>query len=235
MLVGYDSHGLSDVWSALKHINCTDHLTTNWDRLSRVICRNSGEIPTKKLLGISAISQSACLGAIILVAIWAFTADSAVAVPDMSGICLGMNRSDVKDILEKNRVSTIETSNGFRSENYPPLAGDGIRNVEFLFQNDLLYKVAVFFQIPEREPNAANLLSLYGRQKNRLTAQYGSPSTCIDEMSVPAPEQLHTWIARGRAYQQCAWEIVDQARISLWLYGEDSGIVLSTVYETLKK
>lgn len=154
---------------------------------------------------------------------------------EMSGICLGMSRSEVKDILEKNRVPATETPTGLRSEKHPPLAGDEIRDVEFLFQNDRLYKVVVFFQIPQREPNAANLLALYGRQKDRLTAQYGSPSTCMNEMNTPTPEQLHTSIARGGAYQQCAWDIVDQARIGLWLYGEDSGIVLSTVYETLKK
>ena len=117
----------------------------------------------------------------------------------------------------------------------PPASEDGIKDVRFFFEKDLLYKIAVFFQIPEREPNAANLLALHSRLKGGLEAQYGSPSKCIDEMSVSAPEQRHEWIARGRAYHQCVWEIPDQARISLWLYGEDSGIVLSTVYETVNK
>jgi hypothetical protein len=146
-----------------------------------------------------------------------------------------MSRSDVKDILEKNSIPTTESSIGLISVTRPPAAEDEIKNVRFLFENDRLYKIAVFFEIPEQEPTAANLLALYGRRKDRLTAQLGSPSTCINEMSVPAREQLHEWIARGRAYQQCAWEIPDQARITLWLYGEDSGIVLSTVYETLRK
>ncbi len=186
--------------------------------------------------GILVVPQFACFArAIPIVAIWAFAASSAAPVPEILGICLGLSRSDVKDILEKNGVPVTKTSIGLISVSRPRSAEDEIKKVRFLFEDDQLYKIVVFFQIPEQEPTAASLLALYARRKDRLTAQHGSPSTCINEMNVPAPERLHEWTSRGRAYQQCSWDIPDQARITRWLYGEDSGIALSTVYETLKK
>ncbi len=171
---------------------------------------------------------------LVVICAWV-TGGGAVTTPEILGICLGMNRSEIKDIFQKSGTPITEISPDLMSAGRPPTAEDGIEDVRFLFEKDLLYKIAVFFQIPEQEPTAASLLELYARRKDRLSEQYGPPKQCIDEMSVPAPERRHEWIARGRAYQQCAWEVPNQALISLWLYGEDSGIVLSTVYETFKK
>jgi len=171
---------------------------------------------------------------LVVIYVWV-TAACAAPTPEILGIRLGMRHPEVKDILQKSHMPLTESSSQLMSVWPPPASEDGIKGVRFFFEKDLLYKIAVFFQIPEREPTAANLVALYARRNDLLTEQYGPPKQCIDEMKAPAPEQLHEWIARGRAYRQCVWEVPDRALISLWLYGEDSGIVLSTVYETFKK
>ena len=52
--------------------------------------------------------------------------------------------------LEKNGIQVTETSIGLISVSRPRSVEDEIKNVRFLFENDRLYKIVVFFQIPEQ-------------------------------------------------------------------------------------
>jgi hypothetical protein len=117
----------------------------------------------------------------------------------------------------------------------PPVPLDGVKQVRCVFAKDLLYKIVLHFEIPPREPTAANLLALYDKERERLKNLFGEPAQDLAEMGAPTPAERHEWLKRGRAYYRTAWTVGDTTKATLWLYGEDADIVLVEVYEKTDK
>jgi ABC-type branched-subunit amino acid transport system ATPase component len=73
------------------------------------------------------------------------------------------------------------------------------------------------------------------RLKERLKQLWGAPAKDTVDMQAPTPEDRHQWLARGRGYYLASWVVENRMEVTLWLYGEDYGIVLMEIYESLEK
>jgi len=153
------------------------------------------------------------------------------AEPDILGLRLGMSETAVRSLFEKSGIPLTERNPREVSAPRPLGPLEGVEEVRIHFDKDRLSKIAVSFQIPPREPTADNVLLLYDKEKRRLEQLFGPPSLDFAEMKAPNPTDRHEWLTRGRGYYKTAWKVKDQTEVSLWLYGEDAGIVLIEIYE----
>ena len=114
----------------------------------------------------------------------------------------------------------------------PPVPLQGVKEAKCSFKSKKLYKIVLLFEIPPHEASATNLIQRYENEKSRLQQQFGTPSKDAAFMEAPAVQDRYEWLRRGRGYYLSIWERAeDQLKVSLWLYGEDAGIVLMEIYE----
>jgi len=154
---------------------------------------------------------------------------------EILGLRLGSSLSAVRDSFQRNGIAVSEPVPGVITASRTPAALDGVREVRCVFGKDELYKIVLDFEIPPREPSAANLLAVYDKEKLRLKTLYGEPAQDLAEMRAPTTSERHEWLKRGRAYYRTQWTIPDKTKATLWLYGEDADIVLVEVYEKTDK
>ena len=155
--------------------------------------------------------------------------------PDILGLQLGMKQSEIRELFSKSSIPLSEVDSQHLSAPRPLVPLEGVREVRLTFDRDELRKITVFFEIPPEQPTAANLIQIYEREKERLKQLLGPPAKDTVDMQAPTPEERHQWLTRGRGYYLASWVVENQMKVTLWLYGEDYGIVLMEIYESLEK
>lgn len=150
---------------------------------------------------------------------------------ELLGLRMGMTTEAIKEECVKHGIPVREIDAETFSLPRAPTPLAGAAEVRLTFERQKLKKIVVLFLIPPPEPTAANLIQRYNEEKNRLTKLFGLPAQDTVEMKTPDPAERYQWLTRGRGYYRCSWKIPDQTEISLWLYGEDTGIALMEIYE----
>lgn len=150
---------------------------------------------------------------------------------EVLGLRMGMTTEAIKEECVKHGIPVREIDAETFSLPRAPTPLAGAAEVRLTFERRKLKKIVVLFLIPPPEPTAANLIQRYNEEKNRLTKLFGLPAQDTVEMKTPDPAERYQWLTRGRGYYRCSWKIPDQTEISLWLYGEDTGIALMEIYE----
>jgi len=146
-----------------------------------------------------------------------------------------MKELGIRELFSKSGIPLAEIDSRHLSASRSLKILEGLREVRLTFERDTLRKITVFFEIPPYEPTAANLIRIYDREKERLKQLLGPPAKDTADMQAPTPEERHQWLTRGRGYYLSSWVVENQMNVTLWLYGEDYGIVLMEIYESLEK
>jgi hypothetical protein len=158
--------------------------------------------------------------------------ESAFALgPERLGLHLGMTLGAVQQEFVKNGIEITEVAPETYSALRLPTSAEGIRETRLYFEREKLNKIVVLFAMPPPQPTAGTLIDRYNEEKDKLTKAFGPPSQDFIEMKAPTPVERYEWLVRGRAYYRTSWKIPDQTEISLWLYGEEAGIVFMEIYE----
>jgi len=155
--------------------------------------------------------------------------------PDILGLQLKMKQSEVRELFSKSSIPLSEIDSQHLSAPRPLARLEGVREVRLSFERDELRKITVLFEMPPNQPTAANLIQSYEREKERLKQLLGPPTKDTVDMQAPTPEERHQWLTRGRGYYLASWVVENQMKVTLWLYGEEYGIVLMEIYESLEK
>ena len=154
---------------------------------------------------------------------------------DFFTLTLGASQSDVTTILSRNTIqfnkTDLETIACYPNEDHK----NDFKETVLTFDRDRLRKITVYFQIPVTSSNATTVINNFLEQKRSITSQYGPPNEDVEEMKVERIEDRLAWLTRGRAYYRTTWNLGSAARISLWLYGEDSGLALFKCMESSEK
>jgi len=151
---------------------------------------------------------------------------------DILGLRPGMDLTEVIGALEANGMAPSQQNEETVTAKGPPVPLQGVKDAKYSFKGKKLYKIVLLFEIPPHEASATNLIQRYENEKSRLQLQFGAPSKDAAYMEAPAVQDRYEWLRRGRGYYLSIWErSEDQLKISLWLYGEDAGIVLMELYE----
>ena len=151
---------------------------------------------------------------------------------DILGLRLGMDLTEVIAALEANGIAPSQHNGETVTAKNPPVPLQGVKEMKCSFKSKKLDKVVLSFEIPPHEASATKLIQQYENEKNRLKQQFGTPSKDAAFMEAPAVQDRYEWLRRGRGYYLSIWERAeDPLKISLWLYGEDAGIVLVEIYE----
>jgi len=151
---------------------------------------------------------------------------------DIFGLRLGMDQAEVTAALKAKGISLSEQDEGSLTITSLPVQLEGVKEAKCTFEGKKLIKVKLLFDVPPHEASAATLIQRYENEKSRLEQQFGSPSKDVTSMDAPAVQDRYDWLKRGRGYYLSAWEKAeDKLKVTLWLYGEDAGIVLMEVYE----
>jgi len=150
---------------------------------------------------------------------------------DILGLRLGMDQAEVTAALKAKGILS-EQDEGALTITSLPVQLEGVKEAKCTFEGNKLIKIKLLFDIPPHEASAATLIQRYENEKNRLQQQFGSPSKDVTSMDAPTVQDRYDWLRRGRGYYLSAWEKTeDKLKVTLWLYGEDAGIVLMEVYE----
>lgn len=179
--------------------------------------RGPGFMPTLLLLSVLLPPAALCSG------------------PDILGLQLRMKQSEVRELFTRSGIPLSEIDPQHVSAPRPLSPLEEVREVRLSFERDELRKITVFFEMPPYQPTAANLIQIYEREKERLKQVLGPPTTDTVDMQAPTPQERHQWLTRGRGYYLSSWVVENQMKVTLWLYGEDYGIVLVEIYESLEK
>jgi hypothetical protein len=155
--------------------------------------------------------------------------------PDILGLQLGLKQSEVRELFNKSSIPLSEIDSQHLSAPRPLAPLEGAREVRLTFGKDELRKITVLFEMPPYQPTAANLIQIYEREKERLKQLWGAPAKDTVDMQAPTPEERHQWLTRGSGYYLASWAVENRMKVTLWLYGEDYGIVLMEIYESLEK
>lgn len=151
---------------------------------------------------------------------------------DILGLRLGMDLTEVIEALEANGIAPSQQNEETVTAKGSPVSLQGVKEMKCSFKGRKLDKVVLLFEMPPHEPSATNLIQRYENEKSRLQQQFGRPSKDAAFMEAPVVQERYEWLRRGRGYYLSIWERAeDQIKISLWLYGEDAGIVLVEIYE----
>lgn len=151
---------------------------------------------------------------------------------DILGLRLGMDVSEVAGAFEAKGIAPIQQNEETVTAKGPFVPLQGIREMKCSFESKKLARVVLSFEIPPYEASATKLIQLYENEKTRLQQQFGMPSKEAAFMEAPEVQDRYEWLRRGRGYYLSIWERPeDRVKISLWLYGEDAGIVLVEIYE----
>jgi len=174
-------------------------------------------------------------GCIALIAITGLLVLPAAVTPrdaDILGLRPGMDLTEVIRAIEASGMTPSQQNGETVMAKGLPVPLQGVKEAKCSFTSNKLYKIVLFFEIPPHEASATNLIQRYENEKSRLQRQFGTPSKDAADMEAPAVQDRYEWLRRGRGYYLSIWErSEDQLKISLWLYGEDAGIVLMEMYE----
>lgn len=154
---------------------------------------------------------------------------------DFFTLTLGSSQPDVIAILSGNDVEFRKTDPDTIVCSPTEKLRKNLKEVILTFDRDELKKVTAYFKIPVTSSDADPLIRIFQEQKSSVSSQYGAPSEDLEEMKVERIEDRLAWLTRGRAYYRTTWNVGSGARICLWLYGEDSGLVLFKSMESTKK
>jgi hypothetical protein len=159
-------------------------------------------------------------------------ADSTSQGPDILGLRLGMDHAEVIGVLEAKGITPNQRDEAAITAQSLPVSLDGLKEAKCSFKDKKLYKITLFFEIPPHEASAATLIQRYESEKSRLGQQFGPPSKDVTSMDAPTVQDRYDWLKRGRGYYLCVWDKAeDKLKVTLWLYGEDAGIVVMETYE----
>ncbi len=154
---------------------------------------------------------------------------------DFFSLSLGSTKPDVIATLTENAVEFRKTD----SETVICCPNEKLRNIlkeiVIQFDRDKLKKISAYFVIPATSSDADSLINIFQELKRSVISQYGAPSEDLEEMKVERIEDRLAWLMRGRAYYRTTWNLGSTARICLWLYGADSGLVLFKSMESINK
>jgi len=143
-----------------------------------------------------------------------------------------MDVAEVVGALEAKGITPIQQNEETIAVRALPVSLDGVKEAKCSFNAKKLSKLVLSFEIPAHEASATKLIRRYENEKARLMQQFGQPSKEASFMEAPTVQDRYEWLRRGRGYYLSIWERAeDPLRISLWLYGEDAGIVLVEIYE----
>jgi hypothetical protein len=188
----------------------------------------------EKLSTASARRGPRFIPALVLLSVW-LPPTALCSGPAILGLQLRMKQSEVRELFSKSSIPLAEIDPQHLSATRSLAPLDGVREVRLSFEKDELRKITVLFEIPPHQPTAANLIGSYEREKERLKQVLGAPAKDTVDMQAPTPEERHQWLTRGRGYYLSSWAVENQMKVTLWLYGEDYGIVLMEIYESLEK
>lgn len=161
-----------------------------------------------------------------------FPPASAQSEMDILGLRLGMDVSEVVGALEAKGIAPIQQNEETVRAKGLPVALQGVEEMRCSFKGRKLDKVVLSFEIPPHEASATKLIQQYENEKRRLQQQFGTPFKDAAFMEAPTGQDRYEWLRRGRGYYLSIWERAeDPLKISLWLYGEDAGIVLVEIFE----
>jgi hypothetical protein len=161
-----------------------------------------------------------------------FPDDSTSKGPDILGLSLGMDQAEVTAALQAKGITPSQEDQGVFTATSLPVRLEGVTEAKCTFEDKKLIKIKLLFDIPPHEASAATLIQQYENEKDRLRQQFGAPSKDVISMNAPTVQERYDWLKRGRGYYLSAWEKTDdKLKVTLWLYGEDAGIVLMEVYE----
>ena len=152
---------------------------------------------------------------------------------EILGLRMGMTLEAVKEEFVKRGIAVTEIDAETFSVPRPPTPLAGVTETRLTFDGAKLKKIVVLFAIPPPQPTAANLVDRFNEEKSRLTKFFGPPFQDVLEMKSPNPSDRYEWLVRGRAYYRSSWITPHKLTITLWLYGEDAGIVFMEIYEAL--
>jgi hypothetical protein len=187
-----------------------------------------------RLCPVAAKRGSRLVPALLLLS-WCFPTVAQCSGPEILGLQLGTSQSAVRELFDKSHISLSQIDAQHLSAPNPLVPLEGAREVRLAFDNDTLRKITVLFEIPPYQSTAANLIQLYEREKERLKQRLGAPTSDTVDMRAPAPQDRYQWLVRGQGYYLSSWTVNGQMKVTLWLYGEDDGIVLMEMYESLEK
>jgi hypothetical protein len=161
-----------------------------------------------------------------------FSPASAQSETDILGLRLGMDVSEVVGALEARGIAPIQQNEETVTAKGPPVPLQGVEEMRCSFKGKKLDKVVLSFEIPPHEASATKLIQQYENEKSRLQQQFGTPFKDAAFMEASVAQDRYEWLRRGRGYYLSIWKRAeDPLKISLWLYGEDAGIVLVEIYE----
>ena len=149
------------------------------------------------------------------------------------GLRLGMTLEEVRKVFTKAGISLSEESSDVLSAPRPPTGAEGAKLLRLFFEKGKLNKLSIRFALPPHEPDAANLIGLFEKSKARIINELGDPTHDVVQMRTATPQERYSWLKRGLAYYQAIWTIGNDAKVTLWLYGEDADVVLMETYESL--
>ena len=151
---------------------------------------------------------------------------------DILGLRLGMDLTEVMASLEANGIAPSQHNGETMMAKGPPVPLQGVKEMRCSFKAKKLFKLVLSFEIPPYETSATTLIRQYENEKGRIMQQFGQPFKDAAFMEAPTIQDRYEWLRRGRGYYLSIWERAeDPLKISLWLYGEDAGIVLVEIYE----
>jgi len=149
------------------------------------------------------------------------------------GIRLGMTLEEVRETFAKAAIPVCEESSDVLSAPRLPTGADGVKLLRLFFEKGKLNKLSIRFKLPPHEPDATNLIALFEKRKARINKELGHPAYDVVQMKATTPQERYDWLKRGLAYYQTIWKIGNEAKVILWLYGEDAEVVLMETYESL--
>jgi len=153
------------------------------------------------------------------------------ADPDILGLRLGTSVAAVRELFDKSGISMTQTGPQELSAPRTLRPLEGVKEVRVSFDKDRLRKIVVFFEIPPLDHTADNLVLLYRKEKDRLTQLFGPPGLDHEDMKAPSSTERREWLTRGLGYYRAVWKVKDTLDLSLWLCGEESGILFFEMYE----
>ncbi|MBI5572298.1 MAG: hypothetical protein HY914_20310 [Desulfomonile tiedjei] len=149
------------------------------------------------------------------------------------GLNLGMSLEEVREVFFKAAIPLSDESSDVLSAPRPPAPADGAKLIRLFFEKGKLNKLSIRFKLPPHEPDATNLIAFFEKSKARINKELGHPAYDVVQMKATTPQERYDWLKRGLAYYQTIWKIGNEAKVILWLYGEDAEVVLMETYESL--
>lgn len=160
-----------------------------------------------------------------------FSASVSAAETEILGVRMGMSKEALQDTLGKAGISVAELEPQKIIAPRLPVPLEGVREVRLSFEKNELKKIVIAFEIPPYEATANSLIGSYRKEQERLVQLFGAAAQDMAEPEPSRPEERYRWLARGGGYFRATWKI-PQGLVTLWLYGQDDGLVFQEIYQS---